>query len=186
MTQSDHEAWVRPFVAELQKLLGADSTRQDAGVLAKLRRGLGEHTGQRDIWVYAHLRGASPEHEEPAALIASLFALWHQAGRRQAQRAPDSFGGSFGRLRMATASESVERRFAALIDSHPDDLPTKLRHAVTLMRSREISVNWEQLLRDLIEWRAEKRPVQRRWARHYWTRTAPSGPEAGSHVNEPA
>jgi CRISPR system Cascade subunit CasB len=185
MAQSDRETWVTPFIAELQKLLGGDSNQREAGTLAKLRRGLTEHPGERDTWVYAHLGGASPEHEEPGALIASLFALWHQGGRGRAQRAPDSFGGSFGRLRAVTGSESVEKRFAGLIDSHPDDLPTKLRHAVTLLRSKEVPVDWEQLLRDLLSWRAEKRPVQRRWARHFWTRTAAGSPEGRTHVGQP-
>jgi CRISPR system Cascade subunit CasB len=183
MTQSDREAWVRPFIAELEKVVGDNPNQRDARTLAKLRRGLTEHQGERDMWVYAHLRGASPEHEERAALLASLFALWHQ-GRERRQRAPDSFGGSFGRLRAVTGSESIEKRFAALIDSHPDDLPTRLRHAVTLLRSKEIPVDWEQLLRDLLAWGAERRPVQRRWARHFWTGTAAGSPEEPIHISQ--
>ena len=170
MLQPERETWIRPFIAELQGLLGGDLDRREAGTLAKLRRGLTEHSGERDVWVYAHLGGASPEQEEPAALVASLFALWHQGGRGRTQRAPDSFGGSYGRLRVITGAESVEKRFAALIDSHPEDLPARLRHAVSLLRSKDIPIKWEQLLRDLLWWAAEKRPVQRRWARDFWTR----------------
>ncbi len=170
MPQPDAEAWVPPFIAELERLLGGDLNRREAGTLAKLRRGLTEHSGERDVWVYGHLGGASPQQEEPAALVASLFALWHQGGRGGAQRPPGSFGASYGRLRAVSGSESVEKRFAILIDSHPDDLPARLRHSVTLLRSKDIPINWKELLRDLLWWGAAKRPVQRRWARDFWTR----------------
>jgi CRISPR system Cascade subunit CasB len=170
MQTPELQTWIRPFIAELTLLLGGDGKHRNAGTLAKLRRGLSEYPADRDIWVYGHLGGAGPEHEEPAALVASLFALWHQGGRGHSPHTPSSFGGSFGRLRAITGSESVEKRFATLIDSHPDDLPVRLRHAVTLLRSKDIPINWEQLLRDLLSWRAEKRPVQRRWARDFWTK----------------
>jgi CRISPR system Cascade subunit CasB len=108
-------------------------------------------------------------------LVASLFALWHEAKQGRLQRPAESFGGSFDRLRSVTGLDSIEKRFAVLIDSHPDELPTRLRHAVTLLRSKDIPINWEQLLRDLLRWRAENRPVQRRWARDFWTRNEAAG-----------
>lgn len=186
MLQPDREAWIRPFIAELERLLGGDSDRREAATLAKLRRGLTENSGERDIWLYGHLGGAAPEQEEPAALVASLFALWHQGGRGRSQRPPDSFGGSYGRLLAVTGSESVERRFATLLDSHPDDLPARLRHAVTLLRSKDVPINWEQLLRDLLWWGAENRPVQRRWARAFWTRNDAATSDARTDITQSA
>jgi CRISPR system Cascade subunit CasB len=130
------------------------------------------------MWVYAHLRGAAPAHEEPALLIASLFALWHQGGRLAVRRPAESFGGSYGRMRTSDSSESLEKRFAALIDSHPDDLSDRLRHAVTLLRSKDVGINWKNLLRDLLGWSGDQRLVQRRWARDFWgaTRTPDGSP----------
>jgi CRISPR system Cascade subunit CasB len=185
MPQPEPEVWIRPFIAELKRLLGGDLNRREAGTLAKLRRGLTEHPGERDLWVYGHLGGAAPEHEEPAALVGSLFALWHQGGRVGPQRLPDSFGSSYGRLRADSGSESVEKRFATLIDSHPDDLAVRLRHAVALLRSKDIPINWEQLLRDLLWWGAEKRPVQRRWARDFWTRHVAGSSDERTDVTKP-
>ena len=170
MPDLDRESWIPPFIAALERLLGGDERRGDAGTLAELRRGLTEHPGGRDVWVYGHLGGAAPEHEEPAAIVASLFALWHQGGRGLVRQPPSSFGGSYGRLRSPAGSENVERRFATLIDSHPDDLPVRLRHAVALLRSQDVPINWEQLLRDLLRWGADHRPVQRRWARRFLDR----------------
>jgi CRISPR system Cascade subunit CasB len=185
MPQPDREAWIRPFIAELEKLLGGDSNGREAGTLAKLRRGLTVHSGERDIWVYGHLGGVTPEQEEPAALVASLFALWHQGGRARPKHPPASVGASFGRFRVVADSKSVEKRFAALIDSHPDDFATRLRHAVTLLRSKDIPINWEQLLRDLLWWEAEKRPVQRRWARDFWTTDIHVHSDDQNGVNQP-
>jgi CRISPR system Cascade subunit CasB len=178
MPTLEREAWIRPFIAQLRALLATESRLAEAGTLAKLRRGLTEHSAERDMWVSGQLRGAAPEHEEPAALVASLFALWHQGDRGHGYKPVGSFGGSYGSLRTEAASESVEKRFACLIDSHPDELPVRLRHAVSLLRSKEIAINWEQLLRDLLDWERDKRPVQRRWAREFWTRKGSGEQEA--------
>jgi CRISPR system Cascade subunit CasB len=148
--------------------------RGDRAALAKLRRGLGKDAGaapDRDIWVYAHLHGAAPEHEEPATLVASLYALWHQGGG-DFRRAARTLGGSFRQLRDATDSGSVEKRFVALLDSEAEDLPHRLRQAVSLLKSKGIPVNWLQLLEDLLRWESPRRPVQRRWAREFWAAQA--------------
>jgi CRISPR system Cascade subunit CasB len=185
MPDLDREPWIGLFITNLERLLGKGNAGHDAGTLAKLRRGLTEHQAERDMWVFAHLAGAAPEHEEFALLIASLFALWHQGGRGLVRRPADSFGGSYGRLRTADGSESLEKRFAALIDSHPDDLPDRLRHGVTLLRSKDISINWKNLLRDLLGWSGDKRLVQRRWARDFWTATRNANAESAKNITQP-
>src|SRR5437588_817264 len=98
MPTLEREPWIPPFIAQLRALLGTESRPAEAGTLAKLRRGLGDHTAERDIWVFGHLRGAAPEHEESAALVASLFALWHQGGLGRGYKSVASFGESYGRL----------------------------------------------------------------------------------------
>jgi CRISPR type I-E-associated protein CasB/Cse2 len=166
MPETTLEPWVEPFIGSLERLVVAN--QPDAATLAKLRRGFTEKRGERDLWVYSQLGPASPKHEECALLVASLFALWHQGGRATARPPAESFGGSYGRLRTLTGSESVEKRFAVLIDSHAEDLPDRLRQAVTLLRAKDIAVNWRNLLRDLIQWSTFDRTVQHRWARHFW------------------
>jgi CRISPR system Cascade subunit CasB len=168
MREADPRIWIGPFIGELQRLLGSNRVPRDAGTLAKLRRGLTENPADRDMWVYAHLGGASPQDEEHALLIASLFALWHQGGREHLRQPSYSFGGSYGRLRSDNGSETVEKRFAALIDSHLEDLSDRLRSAVSLLRSKEIGINWQSLLIDLLQWDNDTRIVQRRWARDFW------------------
>ncbi len=160
------------FVKSLEGLV----ERKDLGALAALRRGLGRSPGD---WAQMHPyvvpwlpRKERSWQEDPYYHIAALFAWWYQ-GRSSVVhngRIPASLGASFARLADATDSPSVERRFVALLNCHPDDLPDHLRHAVGLMRTDDIPVNWVKLLNDIQGWGWESRSVQRDWARAFWGR----------------
>jgi CRISPR system Cascade subunit CasB len=143
------------------------------GELAALRRGLGKEPGAAPE-MYPHVMAFNPPpwQENDYFLVASLFALWHQGGSGQSGSVPRNLGESFRRVADQTDSESIERRFVALLNAHKDDLPSHLRHAVSLMRSadRQVPVNWSQLLDDLGRWNSEFRSVQRQWARGFWGR----------------
>jgi CRISPR system Cascade subunit CasB len=78
-----------------------------------------------------------------------------------------NFGASFKQLG-SDDSSSVERRFVALLNSHRDDLPNRLRHAVSLLRAPGVPVDWAQLLRDIQSWDHPDRFVQVQWARSFW------------------
>jgi CRISPR system Cascade subunit CasB len=104
-----------------------------------------------------------------AFMVASLFALH-----------PDTtdagnLGTSFRRI--GNPSESIEKRFVALLNAHSDDLPDHLRQAISLLRSNEVRVNWLQLLRDIEGWNRDDRIVQRKWAAEYWGSAAPETQE---------
>lgn len=87
-------------------------------------------------------------------------------------------------MRLATRSRGeggepgVERRFVALLNCHRDDLPAHLRHAVGLLKSKEIPVDWAELLHDILRWDSESRSVQRAWARAFWGRAGRSDDDA--------
>ena len=89
------------------------------------------------------------------------------------------------RVRASADTDSIDRRFRALLGCHEDDLPNHLRHAVSLAASKGAAVNWAQLLRDLLQpWNHPTRYVQRRWAEQYW---APGADEqAPDHGNSTA
>ena len=59
-----------------------------------------------------------------------------------------------------------------LLSAHPDDLGDYLRQAVSLLKSKDVPVNWQRLLKDVLAWkRRDERPrlkVQKRWARNFW------------------
>lgn len=154
------------FVEMLKRL----EKREDLGALAALRRGLGRAPGAASE-MYPYVVPYLPEdrHDEDAYfLIAALFT-WHRADWQPAEEHADtSFGASYRKLWDETDSGSVERRFVALLNARRDDLPEHLRHAVGLLKSKEIRVNWLRLLRDVTRWDDERRTVQRAWARAFW------------------
>lgn len=157
---------------------------EDRAALAALRRGLGKEVGE-DIDAYKHvLRFNPPERDEPwYCLVGALYALHPASWRPDAGEYPiaTNFGASLSRLwlKRETGRDGLERRFVALLNADRAELPEKLRHAVSLLRSEEIPVNWLQLIRDLRFWDLANRRVQRHWARAFW------GASAGQASGEP-
>ena len=154
------------FVVYLEKL----AEKEDRAALAALRRSLGKSPGEAAD-AHRYVLPFSPAiWEEPAYyLVAGLFAL-HPANWRKEEgdNRQTNFGASFAWLQSQVDSDSIEKRFVALLDCHEDDLAEHLRHAVSLLRSKEVPVDWVQLLRDLRNWNHEDRFVQRNWARAFW------------------
>jgi len=130
-------------------------------------------------------------------LVAALFAFyqtgetrasWHHEETLSSDRR--NFGASFLKLEKVQAGDApptegagkeraknIERRFTALLVSRRADLPQRLRHAVSLLKSENVPVDWVQLLADLQEWRSAeavtyriggRASVQRRWAKSFW------------------
>ncbi len=168
----------RAFIEHLESL----AANQDRAALAALRRGLGKEPGtvaemHRHVvpWLPS---SASPWQNDAHYLVAALFA-WHQGSWHREQDVPGAtnLGASFARLAASVESESVESRFVAMLNCHRDDLPTHLRHGAGLLKSKEIPVDWSQLLSDIQNWDSESRRVQRSWARAFWGSHATGQPE---------
>jgi CRISPR system Cascade subunit CasB len=144
----------------------------DRGALAALRRGLGRpHDPNVLRLVVPHLPQGEKQawKHEAYYLTASLFALHPERGG----------SGNMGDVfRQMGDNESSEKRFVALLDSHPEDLPHRLRQAVSLAKSKGVAIDWLRLLNDLIWWRSESHSVQSAWARSHW------GHRAGADANE--
>ena len=160
------------------------AAREDRGALAALRRSIQEPTGiamSACPYVVPFLSAEpNPYVERAYFLVGALFALHpdHAQGV--------SLGHAFRRINDGTAegqkggdNESTRARFVALLDAHPDDIADHLRHAVSLARARAIPVDWVRTLKDLLNWGAPDRWVQRRLAADFWrsdsddTQTAP-------------
>ena len=160
-----------PFIAYLEGLVA----RQDRAALAALRRGLSQPPGtalEMARYVVPFLPRERPWEEEAYYLVAALFAGWHQGRDQVAPHPPANLGESLARLAAQdpNAGLSLELRFTALLKSHREDLPVHLRQAVSLLRSRDIPVDWTQLLKDVLRWDHEDLAVQRAWARAFWGR----------------
>ena len=173
----------RRFVAALEKLVSSDNR----AALAALRRGLGKTPGEvAEVhrYVVPWLPNDTDRWREDAYyLVASLFAS-HQRNwvTGEERREATNLGASFARLMGVDGSQSVERRFVALLNSHADDLPEHLRSAVGLLKASEVLIDWTQLLGDIQGWGWESRAVQRAWARAFWGSSRLSASETGESV----
>jgi len=150
----------RSFVGYLLSL--AKEGHEDRGALADLRSGLGREPGQM-ARVHKHVVPYLPEarsNDRWYYVTASLFGLFpeHRKGL--------TLGAAFRPLRQK--SDSMEARFVALLNAHPDDLDDHLRHAVSLLKANEQRLDWFRLLDDLLQWDHPEGHVQLRWARDFY------------------
>jgi CRISPR system Cascade subunit CasB len=169
----------------------------DRGALAQLRRSAGKEPGEAE-GVFQYVVPYIPERasdrpndrdtwiETCRYLVAGLFALHPPARQPNKSITPmlgDSLGAAFNRMAPGGAGnrEAMERRFSQLLVADAEELPDRLRQAITLLRAADQPVDWRVLLADLERWHAPGRPVQRRWARDFWRL-----PERESGDDEPA
>ena len=163
-----------PFINYLEDLV----RRGDRAAIATLQRGLGKPPGQAlDMCRYVVpflAPAASRRREEIYYLVAALFAYWYQGRDGVVTSPPFNLGASWARMVTADNEDALDRRFTALLKSHSDDLPLHLRQAVGLLRSNDIAINWQQLLKHLLNWDHQYQFVQRNWARSFWGRRTES------------
>lgn len=187
------------FIQDLEKLADdKNGKKPDRAALAALRRGLGKKPGevsQMHLYIVRYIKHLNDfdyrRAENSYYLVASLFALWH-SGHNEKLTYKGNLGASFAKLKPNSdkseapkeKNESIEKRFVALLNSHQEDLADHLRHAVSLLKSKEIGIDWLQLLKDLQNWDNDNRYVQRDWARAFWSK--PSDEPENSTENNPS
>jgi len=146
------------FIGNLLNL----AKQADRGALADLRSGLGKKIGKMGR-VHKYVAPYPPEKpydERWYYLVATLFGLFPE------HREECKFGTAFGQLKRK--SDSMEARFIALLNAHPDDLGDHLRHAVSLLKSNEKPFNWFLLFKDLLLWTHPEGYTQLNWARDFY------------------
>jgi CRISPR system Cascade subunit CasB len=165
------------FIAALEQL--------DAGGLARLKRNAG-HTlaDARDVHraFFQSLPYTVGERlHEDYFLIATLFPL---ADNRVGV---GNFGDTMRRVKQARGGDtsgranSLDRRFETLLDCEREHLHFRLRQAVRLAAASEQTIDWTQLLLDVIGWDQPEHRIQLRWARSYFVGKL----EANSAEKEP-
>lgn len=152
-----------PLIGYLRGL----ATRQDRAALAHLRRGLNSKPGE-SIEMFPYVGRFVSEktnagHDRAVFLTSALFADYSDA----AQNVGD-LGRSVRQLSSETGSDSIERRFVALLDAEPDDLHYYLRQMISLLKANSVAVNWTELFKDIRAWGSESRYAQKKWARSFW------------------
>jgi CRISPR type I-E-associated protein CasB/Cse2 len=104
--------------------------------------------------------------EERAVLAAALFA-WTKGACHNTPGV--NFGAAFGAGLTLDEKEQREKRFIDLLDTDSEDLPYKLRQAVSLIARSETGLDWALLIRHLGQWNNPERRVQKQWARSFWS-----------------
>ena len=154
---SANETKQHPFVRYLEERAG------DRAMLAALRRGLGAEPGDVPAMYPYVVPFVRDWNEADIYLIASLFAF----------HADSANSGNMGNHLRALAGQlgdddATERRFVQLLRMRRDTLEPRLRQQISILKSKDIPVNWHQLIADLRHWDHPKRFVQRDWARAFW------------------
>lgn len=151
------------------------NNREDRAMMASLRRGLAQpKSAEVSRVVQCWLSEDSPRWLEDAYYsIAPLFGLHHDDVANKGNM------GSHFRDLCADPNDpprNVERRFMQLLASDTNDLDDLLRQAVSLLKSKDVAVNWQRLLNDVGWWKqsADSRDkVRLEWSRKFWRTNRP-------------
>ncbi|MEI6319964.1 MAG: type I-E CRISPR-associated protein Cse2/CasB [Pseudomonadota bacterium] len=139
---------------------------RDRGSMAVLRRSMSFDPGTYPA-AFPLVEGfvsyaVSSESRRSLYLLAGLFA----GHRRHEPR--NTLATAFAQLRQRRGAASLEKRFVALLDADDEQLPFRLRQAVSLLAVDGIGFDYERLAGDLPWWGAEDRRVQQKWARDFY------------------
>lgn len=168
------------FIRHLLNL--AKEGEENRGALAELRSGLGKEPGKM-ARVHKYVDEYLPERISDERvrwyyLTATLFGLFPE------HRRGFSVGKAFRPLR--EKSDSMEARFVALLNAHPDDLDDHLRHVVRLLESAKPAqpIDWFQLFKDLLQWDYADGRVQLRWAGDFYRQAGGTGSKTDMTENQ--
>ena len=150
------------FIGYLKSL---EKPPKNRAALAHLRRGLGKPP-KSAMEMFPYLgqflsHETKQNYENAVFIVAALFAYYPGA-----QSNVGNLGASL--RKMKDDSDSIEKRFVALLNAEAEDLPYYLRQIIGLLKSKEIAVNWGRLFKDVQNWNSDKRFVQQKWAEQFW------------------
>ncbi len=172
--------------AKFVEYLRGFAKTENRGALAVLRRGISLDRSAA-VGICRYVAGWIREEdgrwdEQRFYLVAALFGRYPCTALTA-----HNFGGSYRQfcIKRESVSESLERRFTALLACDTESVGVHLRHAISLFAAEEIAVNWAELLSDLRWWGDPDRRVQRRWAREFWNRAPVEAAEPGETQGQP-
>lgn len=156
------------FLLYLQSL-----KKQNRGALAQLRRSLAFDPGTYSpAYPYVERFVSKDSHELDARrlalyVVAGLFARHPGVGTK-------NFAAAFGELFCKRNSDSIEKRFIALLAADAENIHAYLRQAISLLAAGDISLDYAALLDDLTLWMSPWGDTDRldrlrqRWARDFY------------------
>ena len=180
---------VARFISRLETLGGiaSDPVPPDRRALAALRRSLATWPlpPAEAVRVVAPFlpQQATGWWEDVYYIIAALFAMPPCLSSKETGRGP-SLAKALHEAASGDSGQGPERRLLALLGCKSEDLPTHLRHVVSYLSARKISIDYLQLMRDLSWWDSGEGKVQRRWGRDFWSGTFEENQESADSVVE--
>lgn len=152
------------FIGYLLNLAERTDTR---GVLADLRSGMTTDNGESPKMhkhIVPYLEEKISRNDKWFYMIAAVFAL-HQNYLEKV-----SVGKAY-QLLSVTGSDSIEKRFQAMLACREEDLFLHLKQAFRLFKTKNIGIDYFRLIKDLKNWDHPDRWVQKRWARDYYLKS---------------
>lgn len=173
------------FISHLETLGGiAAGSNADRRALSALRRSLATSPVPAEaIRVVAPFlpQQATGWWEDVYYIIAALFAMHPCLSSKDTGRAP-SLAKALHEARTGDSGQGPERRLLALLGCKSEDLPNHLRHVVSYLNAKKISIDYGQLTRDLSWWDSGEGKVQRRWGRDFWSGTLEENEQKSAEV----
>lgn len=167
----------KKFAGFIQYLEGLKENR---GAMAALRKGLGQPPGTVTS-MYRYIESFIQENKYKQNLyylIAALFAFYETGDKESGKSGNmgDHFRQTMNKEDFSLDKESpVEKRFTALLAAEYEDLcEYHLRQALSFLKTKDVSINWRQLMDDLTGWSHPDCYIQRRWAGSFWGERAPA------------
>jgi CRISPR system Cascade subunit CasB len=165
--------------------------KDDSGAKAALKRALSDeerHIRNTYSIVLPHIPDIKEYQQKTWIFVACLSVYYPQTLDRDA---PKNFGYSCRGLAQATNSEGAERRFRALLDTTAEDLQSPLTSLVRQIKSKDIRLDYPQLLSDLCRWDYPDQyvQIQDRWARTFWGASSTDDQQmvlSATQLSEPA
>jgi CRISPR system Cascade subunit CasB len=158
----------KSFIRYLQTLKECDK-----GALAVLRHSLAFEPGTYPKAFPCVERFAGEATHEHDARRLALYAVAALFARHPHHAENKSFAAAFGELMRRRESDSIERRFVALLGADAENIVDYLRQATSLLAAEDIGYDYARLLEDLSSWmnpiKVEKRDNSRQhWARDFY------------------
>ena len=183
-------ASISPAVQRAASVLGhiQNTVKNDSGAKADLKRALtGEPRHRRAVYslILRYLSETEAKYHLDQWLLVICFLAYYPQNIDPENKL--SFGSSARRLVSDNSSGGPERRFRALLDTSLEDLRSPLTAMVRLMKSKNIAINYPQLLVDLWRWDHPDQYIQDKWARAFWNAprsTADAEKEASNDLAE--
>jgi CRISPR system Cascade subunit CasB len=159
--------------------------KKDRGPLATLRHSLAFEPGQ-------YLKAlplvepfvAKEWHAQDSRRLAlyAVAGLYAKHPKHQEGKALSAAFGEFQRDRRNEGrSNSLERRFIALLEADDSAVLDHLRQVIALLASADMGLDYRQLLHDLITWLNPLSPnlekIKQRWARDFYSASLSSDEE---------